>query len=65
MGGEADANVRFSDLRSLLFALGFKERIRGSHHIYTMGDLSEVITLQPMGRDAKRYQVRQLRKLFI
>ncbi len=46
-------------------ALGFDERIRGSHHIYETPDLPEVVTLQPQGRDAKPYQVRQLRKLFI
>ncbi len=27
--GTADANIRFEDLRSLLGALGFVERIRG------------------------------------
>jgi len=31
--GAADANIRFGDLRSLLSALGFNERIKGSHHI--------------------------------
>ena len=48
-----------------MLALGFDERIRGSHHIYEMPDLLEVVTLQPKGRDAKAYQVRQVRKLFI
>ena len=48
-----------------MLALGFDERIRGSHHIYEMPDLSEVVTLQPQKRDAKPYQVRQLRQLFI
>ncbi|MDE2987795.1 MAG: type II toxin-antitoxin system HicA family toxin [Chloroflexota bacterium] len=45
--------------------MGFEERIRGGHHIFETPDLPEVVTLQPMGRDAKAYQVRQLRKLFI
>ncbi len=48
-----------------MLALGFDERIRGSHHIYEIPDLLEVVTLQPRGRDAKPYQVRQLRDLFI
>ena len=48
-----------------MLALGFDERSRGSHHIYEMPDLLEVVTLQPKGRDAKDYLVRQLRKLFI
>ena len=33
--GRTDANIRYSDLQRLLLALGFEERIRGSHHIYT------------------------------
>jgi hypothetical protein len=35
LSGRADANVDFNDLLSLLDRLGFKERIRGSHHIFT------------------------------
>ena len=65
LSGQADANIRFRDLRALLLALGFEERIRGSHHIYEMQGLPEVVTLQPQGSNAKRYQVRQLRRLFI
>ena len=30
--GTADANIRFEDLRMLLIALGFAERVKGSHH---------------------------------
>ena len=30
--GAADANIRFDDLRSLLTALGFVDRVKGSHH---------------------------------
>jgi hypothetical protein len=33
--GTSDANIRFSELRDLLSRLGFAERIRGSHHIFT------------------------------
>ena len=29
--GTSDSNIRFADLRSLLSALGFRERIKGSH----------------------------------
>jgi predicted RNA binding protein YcfA (HicA-like mRNA interferase family) len=31
--GGSDANILFGDLRTLLLALGFQERIKGSHHI--------------------------------
>jgi hypothetical protein len=33
--GASDAAIRFDDLRTLLRRLGFQERIRGSHHIFT------------------------------
>lgn len=33
--GNADANIRFDDLCALLSHLGFTERIRGDHHIFT------------------------------
>jgi hypothetical protein len=32
--GQSDANVDFADLTALLRALGFEERIRGSHHVF-------------------------------
>ena len=65
LSGQSDANIRFRDVKALLLALGFDERIRGSHHIYELPGLPEVVTLQPPGTNAKRYQVRQLRKLLI
>ena len=49
--GASDANIDFGDLRSLLAALGFTERIRGDHYIYTRGDVEEILNLQP--RDGK------------
>ena len=52
-------------LRSLLEALGFHERIRGSHHIFTRSDVIEIINLQPKGAKAKSYQVRQVRQLIL
>jgi predicted RNA binding protein YcfA (HicA-like mRNA interferase family) len=61
--GTSDANIRFSDLRTLLLALGFEERIRGSHRIFKRDDIEEIVTLQPRGSKAKSYQVKQVRKL--
>jgi HicA toxin of bacterial toxin-antitoxin, len=60
---QADANIRFSDLRRLLARLGFSERIRGDHFIYTHEGIDEIINLQPRGAEAKPYQVRQVRAL--
>ena len=63
--GNSDANIDFNDLCSLLDALGFRERVRGSHHIFTRTGVSEIINLQPKGSKAKPYQVRQVRQLII
>ncbi|MEP7235052.1 MAG: type II toxin-antitoxin system HicA family toxin, partial [Ignavibacteriota bacterium] len=48
----------------MLKAMGFSERIRGSHHLYSREEIREIIDLQPEGGMAKAYQVRQVRKLF-
>jgi hypothetical protein len=63
--GSADANIRFDSLRSLLTALGFAERIKGSHHIFTKGDVAEILNLQPRGPLAKPYQVKQVRAVIV
>lgn len=48
--GSSDANVRFDELRNLLLSLGFAERIRGSHHIFSRPGIDEILNLQPRGR---------------
>ena len=63
--GNADANIRFEDLRSLLKAIGFAERIKGSHHIYTKPEVAEILNLQPRGSFAKPYQVKQVRNAIV
>ena len=59
--GNADANIRFGDLCALLHHLGFVERIRGDHHIFTRDGVAEILNLQPRGSKAKAYQVKQVR----
>jgi len=59
--GTADANIRFGDLCALLLHLGFVERIRGDHHIFTRDGVAEILNLQPRGGKAKPYQVKQVR----
>ncbi len=61
--GKSDANIRFADLRRLLVSLGFDERIRGGHHIYTRAEIIEIVNLQPKGTMAKPYQVKQVRQI--
>lgn len=65
LGGRADANIRFADLRSLLIDLQFEERVSGSHHIYRREGVRELINLQHDGNKAKAYQVRQIRKVLL
>ena len=63
--GSSDSNVSFDELCSLLRHLGFDERIRGSHHIFTKLDVEEIINLQPIGAKAKAYQVKQVRGIIL
>lgn len=45
--------------------LGFEERTRGSHHIFTREGIEEILNLQPRGNLAKAYQVRQVRDVVL
>jgi predicted RNA binding protein YcfA (HicA-like mRNA interferase family) len=63
--GSSDANIRFSELCALLARLGFSERIKGSHHIFTREDVVEILNLQPRNSLAKPYQVKQVRKVLV
>jgi hypothetical protein len=63
--GTSDANIPFNGLRQLLRRLDFEERIRGSHHIFTKDGVEEILNLQPKGRNAKPYQVKQVRGVIV
>ena len=63
--GSSDANIPFAQMRNLLIRVGFKERIRGSHHIFTKEGVEEIINLQAKGSKAKPYQVKQARNLIL
>lgn len=65
LAGASDSNIDFSSLCQLLINLGFEERQRGSHHIFTRHGVDEIINIQPKGKNAKAYQVRQVRNLII
>ena len=49
LSGRADANIGFDELCSLLRSLGFQERVRDSHHIFSKGGIDEILNLQPRG----------------
>ena len=58
---EGRGTLSFRDLQRLLISLGFRlDRISGSHQ---HPDVSRPINIQPTGKDAKPYQIRQLRDM--
>lgn len=63
--GASDANIPFDGLCGLMRNLGFDERIRGSHHIYSKEGVEEIVNLQPIGARAKAYQVKQVRGIIL
>lgn len=65
LSGARDQSISFSELCQLLKRLGFSERIRGDHHIFTKPKVEEIINLQPKKAKAKPYQVKQVRNLML
>ncbi len=66
VSGTSDSNIRFSDLRDALKTLGFDERTKGGHHIFSKGGVAEIINLQPLADGkAKPYQVKQVRNILL
>lgn len=63
--GTADANIPFEGLCVLLQKLGFQMCVRGSHHIFYMQGVEEILNLQPRGSSAKPYQVKQVRNVIL
>lgn len=63
--GTSDANIPFEPLCTLLKNLGFDERIRGSHHIFSKTGIEDILNLQPKQGKAKAYQVKQIRNLIL
>ena len=63
--GTSDATIDFDEMCGLLLQLGFTQRIRGSHHLFTKPGIVEKINLQRDDGKAKPYQVRQVRNVII
>ncbi len=63
--GTSDSSIPFEPLCQLLRALGFDERIRGSHHIFSKEGIEEILNLQPKQGKAKTYQVKQVRDVIV
>lgn len=65
LSGSADANIAFRDLVALMKSLGFQQRIRGDHHVFSREGVEEILNLQPAGSKAKPYQVKQVRMIVV
>ena len=63
--GTSDASIDFDQLCDLLKRLGFEERTHGDHHIFARHGIFEILNLQPRGRHAKPYQVKQVRGVIL
>ena len=63
--GTSDTNIPFDGLCSLLKFLGFEERVRSSHHIFTKDGVEEILNVQPKGGKSKPYQVKQVRNVIL
>ena len=61
----SDANVLFETFCGLLKRLGFDERIKGDHHIFTMDGVEEILNLQSKNGKGKPYQVKQVREVIL
>lgn len=54
-----DRSVSFRDFVAMVEAFGFRNiRTRGSHATYANPACATPLNLQPRGKDAKRYQIR-------
>ena len=45
LSGTSDNNIKFSEICQLLKKLGFSERIKGDHYIFTKNNIEEIISL--------------------
>jgi predicted RNA binding protein YcfA (HicA-like mRNA interferase family) len=61
---QGGGNISFRDLQRMLEKLGFRlNRVSGSHHIYVHPRVPRPMNVQASGKEAKPYQVRQLRDM--
>jgi len=62
ISGHSDANIRFPDMKNMLLRMGFRMRVRGSHHHFSKENFEPSLQLQPSQGMCKVYQVRQVRE---
>jgi Predicted periplasmic or secreted lipoprotein len=55
-----DRSVDFRDFLAMIEAFGFRHvRTKGSHQSFAHPECNALLVVQPKGKDAKRYQVRE------
>lgn len=60
----SDARLNYAEFLVMVAAYGFTlRRVTGSHAIYARDGIDDQLNLQPRGKDAKLYQVRQFRRI--
>ena len=65
LSGASDKNIAFEELCRLLIRLSFEQRVKGDHFIFSRDEVDEIINLQPIGKMAKPYQVKQVRQIIL
>ena len=56
--------MSFAEFQRLLEAFGYRlDRVRGSHHTYRHPLIGQRMQIQPKGKNAKDYQIAQLRNI--
>ena len=65
LSGKSDNGFRFAEIDSMLIGFGFQKRVKGAHHIYWKEGVDEILNLQPKGKKAKAYQVKQIRDIIV
>ena len=65
ISGQNDKNISFNDFRKFILSLGFNERIKGDHFIYSKEGIEEILNIQQNGNKAKPYQVKQVRNIVL
>jgi predicted RNA binding protein YcfA (HicA-like mRNA interferase family) len=65
LDGRFDRSIDFAMLVRVLRRLGFDERREGSHIIFSHPAAPRALTIQPVERLAKEYQVKQVRRVIL
>lgn len=60
---DGNTQITFNELVYFVEKLGFNEHCNGDHHVFRMDGIPSIINVQPDGKMAKRYQVKQVKNI--